>query len=128
MLTMQTRNILVVDDEAGLRQLLMTTLAAPEFTIHQAGSGDLALHLARELQPNLIILDVGLGPAHPNGFEVCRELKRDGRTSGCRVLMLTAASRSEDRRAAEAAGADYYFTKPFSPRALLDSIYQALFD
>ena len=128
MITTEARSILVVDDEAGLRQLLMTTLAAPEFTIRQAGSGDQALRMAQELQPDLIILDVGLVPAHPNGFEVCHALKHDARTRGCRVLMLTAASRPEDRRAAEIAGADYYFTKPFSPRTLLDHIYQALFD
>ena len=128
MTTTQARNILVVEDEAGLRQLLLTTLAAPEFTIHQAGSGDQALRMAQELQPDLIILDVGLVPEHPNGFEVCRELKRNTRTQACRVLMLTAASRPEDRQAADAVGADNYFTKPFSPRTLLDYVYQALFD
>ena len=123
----QAKNILVVDDEAGLRQLLMTTLAAPEFHIIGASNGQQALALARELCPDLIILDVALAPEHPNGFEVCRQLKGDPRTRDSRILMLTAATRPEDRQMAAAAGAEYYFTKPFSPRALLDYIYSALF-
>jgi two-component system phosphate regulon response regulator PhoB len=120
------KHILLVDDERGLRQLLLTTLAAPDFAIAQAASGEQALQLARELQPDLIILDMHLTPEHPNGIEVCRQLKTDPVTAGGRVLMLTAAGRAEDRQAAERAGADYYFTKPFSPRQLLDQIYALL--
>jgi CheY-like chemotaxis protein len=67
-----------------------------------------------------------LTPEHPNGIEVCRQLKTDPATAAGRVLMLTAALRPEDRRAAEQAGADFYFTKPFSPRQLLDQIYALL--
>jgi DNA-binding response OmpR family regulator len=122
-----TKCILLVDDEAGLRQLLITTLAAPELTIAQASSGDQALRLVRELHPELIILDVRLNPAHPDGLEVCRQLKSAPDTAGSKILVLTGASDPQDRQAAETAGADYYLTKPFSPRALLDYIYSALF-
>jgi DNA-binding response OmpR family regulator len=118
-----SRQILVVDDEPGLRQLLATTLAAPEFAIAQAGSGEQALRLAGRLHPDLIILDLHLNPAHPDGLEVCRQLKNDPVTAASLVLMLTAATHTAERAAAQAAGADYYFTKPFSPRALLDCIY-----
>jgi DNA-binding response OmpR family regulator len=122
------KHILLVDDEPGLRQLLITTLASPEFTITQAGSGEQALALARAQAPDLLILDVRLTPEHPNGLEVCRALKSDPATANIRILMLTAAGRPQDRRDATAAGADDYITKPFSPRALLDYIYGVLFD
>jgi DNA-binding response OmpR family regulator len=120
------KKILLVDDEPGLRQLLQTTLDAPEFAIAQAGTGEQALTLARRLQPDLIILDMQLTPEHPNGLEVCRELKNDPATAGSRILMLTGTRSPEGRGAAEAAGVDYYFTKPFSPRTLLDQIYKML--
>jgi DNA-binding response OmpR family regulator len=122
----RTKHILLVDDEPGLRQLLLTTLAAPEFTISQVASGLEALAVARAQHPDLIILDVGLMPEHPNGLEVCRQLKQDAATADIRILMLTAASRPKDRQDAVQVGADYYFTKPFSPRTLLDYIYSAL--
>src|SRR5689334_5444397 len=81
--------ILLVDDEAGLRQLLITTLAAPELAIAQAGSGEQALRLARELHPDLIILDVRLNPPVPDGLEVCRQVKGDPQTRRSKVLVLT---------------------------------------
>ena len=122
----RTKHILLVDDEAGLRQLLLTTLASPEFTISQVSNGLEALAVARAQHPDLIILDVGLVPEHPNGLEVCRQLKQDPATADIRILMLTGASRPKDRQDAAQAGADYYFTKPFSPRTLLDYIYAVL--
>jgi DNA-binding response OmpR family regulator len=124
----RAKHILLVDDEAGLRQLLHTTLASPGFTIMQATSGDQALALAYAYHPDLVILDVHLLPEHPDGLEVCRRLKSDPATAAIRILILTAARQPEDRQAAEAAGADYYFTKPFSPLALLEHIYTALLD
>jgi CheY-like chemotaxis protein len=109
-----------------LRTLLKTTLAAPEFTIIQASSGEEALVLARQLHPDLIILDMQLEPAHPDGLEVCRALKDDPAMPRTPILMLTGSHWPEDRRRAEDAGVDYFFTKPFSPRTLLDQIYRIL--
>lgn len=120
------KRILLVDDELKLRELLNATLAAPEFTIVQASSGEEALRLARELHPHLIILDKQLKPAHPDGLEVCRELKDDPTMQGTQILMLTGSNWPEDRELAEAAGVDYFFTKPFSPRTLLNQIYKVL--
>jgi CheY-like chemotaxis protein len=122
----QAKSILLVDDEPGLRQLLLTTLAAPELHISQVGSGEQALQMARQRQPDLIILDVHLTPEHPNGLVDCRLLKRDPLTARSFIMILTAASRPSDRLAAEAAGADFFVTKPFSPLALLNHIHTAL--
>jgi DNA-binding response OmpR family regulator len=120
------KHILLVDDDPGLRQLLLVTLAAPEFLIRQVSSGKMALRVAREFQPDLIILDLYLTPNQAEGLEVCRQLKADPLTARSYILMLTGANRPEDRAAAAAAGADFYFTKPFSPRALLAHIYMVL--
>ncbi len=120
------KSILLVDDELKLRELLNATLAAPEFTIVQASSGEEALRLARQLRPDLIILDKQLKPAHPDGLEVCRELKNDPAMRATHILMLTGSNWPEDRQLAEEAGVDYFFTKPFSPRTLLDQIYKVL--
>jgi len=121
-----TKTILVVDDDAGLRKLLQTTLATPELAIIPASSGEQALRLARQLQPELIILDLQLTPAHPNGLEVCRELKSDPALGRTPIVMLTGAHGADKRQAAVAAGVDYFFTKPFSPRMLLDQIDRIL--
>jgi two-component system, OmpR family, phosphate regulon response regulator PhoB len=120
------KRILLVDDDPGLRRLLATTLAAREFAIHQTSNGAEALRLARALRPDLIVLDVQLDPGSPDGLEVCRELKADPATRGMHIVILTGASMPEDRQAALDAGADSYFTKPFSPRRLLDHIYATL--
>ncbi len=125
-MTIPTKSILLVDDEPGLRRLVLTTLDAPELQITQAASGAEALDWARRQHPDLIILDVRLRPEHPNGIEVCRLLKSNAATADIEILMLTGAAEPEDRRAAEDAGADYYLTKPFSPRTLLDHVYGAL--
>jgi DNA-binding response OmpR family regulator len=116
------KQILLIDDEAGLRRLLVATLADPQFTITQATSGAEALELLQTCHPDLIILDWHLTPEHPDGLEVCRRLKTDAATAGICILMLTAATQPEDRQAAEQAGANYYVTKPFSPLALLVQI------
>jgi CheY-like chemotaxis protein len=121
-----SKTILLVDDDAGLRKLLETTLAMPNLAIVPASSGEQALALARQLQPELIILDMHLTPAHPNGLEVCRELKRDPALGHTPIVMLTGAHGPDKRQAAVAAGVDYFFTKPFSPRTLLDQIDRIL--
>ena len=122
-LTGRTKHILLVDDEAGLRQLLFTTLASPQFTIMQATSGEEALALARAYHPDLAILDVHLIPAAPDGLEVCRRLKADPATADIRSLMLTGATQPADREAAQEAGADYYLTKgSFHDETLLRAI------
>src|SRR5437879_2234535 len=121
-----TKRILRVDDDPGLRQLLQATLSGPEFTIYETGSGDEALRLARELDPDLVILDVYLAPGEPDGLEVCRRLKSDRATRATRVLMLSALKPSPGQQAAHGPGPDAYLTKPFRPRALLQYIDKLL--
>jgi CheY-like chemotaxis protein len=121
-----SKTILLVDDDAGLCKLLQTTLTTPEIAIVAASSGEQALTLARQLRPELIILDMHLTPAHPSGLEVCRALKSDPALGRTPIVMLTGAHGPEKRQAAVAAGVDYFYTKPFSPRTLLDQVERIL--
>ena len=79
---------------------------------------------ARQELPDLILLDVTMPKV--DGFEVCRRLKADPKTKDIRIIMLTARAQDADREQGETLGADGYFTKPFSPLALLGKIGEVL--
>ena len=111
------RKLLIVDDEDGVRSLVRMTLESDSYEILEARRGDDALSLVREHLPDLVLLDVMLPDI--SGVEVCRKLKSDQLTSSVTIVMLTARAQTSDLEVAEDAGADGYFTKPFSPVALL---------
>ena len=102
--------MLVVDDEPYIADLLATGLKFVGFDVRTAGSGNQALAVAEEFQPNLLVLDVMLPDL--DGFEVCRRLREDGRRVG--VVFLTARDASEDKITGLTLGGDDYVTKPFS--------------
>jgi DNA-binding response OmpR family regulator len=118
------RRILLADDDPGLRRLIGTTLGAQDFELLQAVDGEQALQMAREQQPELVLLDVNM--PRLDGFEVCRQLKSGPETSRIKVVMLTARSTDTDRARGQQAGADDYFVKPFSPVQLLNKVYALL--
>ncbi|MCW2498208.1 response regulator transcription factor [Jatrophihabitans sp.] len=102
--------LLVVDDEVDIAALLATGLRFVGFDVRTAHSGAEALTVAAEFRPHLLLLDVMLPDI--NGFELCRQLRRDQRDAG--VIFLTARNRTEDAVAGLAIGADDYINKPFS--------------
>jgi len=106
--------ILVVDDEISLQETLAYNLKKQGYEVQTTGDGTEALELARELEPDLIILDVMLPGL--DGFEVCRILRKEMSTP---VLMLTARDDEIDRVVGLEVGADDYLAKPFSMRELL---------
>ena len=113
--------ILIVDDEEATRALVMMTLRNERYSIHVASNGPEALEMARLHRPGLIFLDVMMPEL--DGWEVCRALKRDPATAMAKVVMLTALAQPADRIRGAEAGADDYFTKPFSPIALLQKVH-----
>lgn len=117
------KRILLADDDPKLRELMRITLEG-EFELLEAEDGEAALRISQEENPDLILLDVMMPKL--DGFEVCRRLKNDDSTSSIRVIMLTARAGREDRRQGQEAGADDYFVKPFSPKALLDKVHEVL--
>ena len=121
---MLKRRVLLADDDPGLRRLIGTTLGTEDFDLLQAVDGEEALQIARQQHPELVLLDVNMPKL--DGFEVCRHLKSEPETSGIKVVMLTARSEEVDRARGREAGADEYFTKPFSPVQLLNKVYALL--
>jgi two-component system phosphate regulon response regulator PhoB len=112
--------LLIADDEPGVRSLVRMTLESDAYEILEASNGDEALMLALEHRPELILLDVSMPGL--SGLQVCRILKENPSTSAISVVMLTSRSQDIDRTWGKSAGADEYFTKPFSPVALLRKV------
>ena len=108
------RRILVVDDEASIREVLTQYLELEGFTVLQAADGVEALRSAEAQPPDLVVLDLMLPGM--DGLEVCRRLRA---TSAVPILMLTARSDETDKLAGFAVGTDDYVTKPFSPREVV---------
>ncbi|MGO8950363.1 MAG: response regulator [Ktedonobacterales bacterium] len=108
------RRVLVVDDEANIREVLCEYLAAEGFLTTQATDGDEALRMFGGQPPDLIILDLMLPGL--DGLEVCRRIRR---VSAVPILMLTARGEEPDKVTGFGVGADDYVTKPFSPREVV---------
>ena len=117
MVPIQKLSALVVDDEPSLVRVVEEYLLQDGFEVRTAGDGETALALARESEPDLVLLDLGL--PRMDGIEVCRELRTFSR---CYVLMLTARADEVDMLIGLGVGADDYVTKPFSPRTLMARI------
>jgi DNA-binding response OmpR family regulator len=106
--------ILVVEDELSLRETLAYNLKKEGYLVETAGDGRSALEKARQIKPDLLVLDVMLPEL--DGFEVARTLRKEMTTP---ILMLTARDDEIDRVVGLEVGADDYLTKPFSMRELL---------
>ena len=103
--------ILVVDDEEDIANLVAMNLADEGYDCHLAHRGDDAVDLALRLRPDLIVLDLMLPGV--DGLEVCRQLRKDPRTTTTNIIMLTARNLPTDRITGLEAGADDYVDKPF---------------
>ena len=102
--------LLVVDDEPNIRELLATSLRFAGFEVHAAADGGSALRMARDLEPDLLVLDVMLPDM--DGFTVTRRLREKGQHMP--VLFLTARDDTSDKVQGLTVGGDDYVTKPFS--------------
>lgn len=108
-------HVLVVEDDLAVRDVLRRYLEQEAYKVTVAADGAEGLALARELQPDLIVLDVMLPKL--SGLEVCQALREtDG--SSVPIIMLTALSETDDRIAGLSSGADDYVAKPFSVKEL----------
>jgi len=120
-----SHKVLLVDDEDDiLRSLELTMSNDSRYSLLLAKDGETAVELARREKPTVIFLDV-LMPGI-DGFQVCLTLKSDPETKSSKVIILTALAQDFDRRKAEEVGADGFFTKPFSPAALLEKLDEVL--
>jgi DNA-binding response OmpR family regulator len=113
--------VLVVDDERALADLVGSYLTRDGFEVSMAADGRQAVDLARQVDPDVMVLDLGLPVV--DGVEVCRVVRT---FSDCYIIMLTARTEEIDKLIGLSVGADDYLTKPFSPRELLARIHAML--
>jgi two-component system phosphate regulon response regulator PhoB len=109
--------LLVIEDEADIRQILGYNLRLEGHEVLLAERGASGLDLAREQRPDLVLLDLMLPDV--SGLEICRTLKSDASLRTIPVIMLTARSEEIDRVVGFELGADDYVVKPFSVRELV---------
>ena len=114
---MTKARLLLVEDDAALRELLRFHFGREDYEIAATGDGDEALLLVDESPPDLVILDWMIEGV--SGIEVCRRLRRKAATANVPIIMLTARGEEADRIRGLETGADDYVTKPFSPRELV---------
>ena len=117
MTTMETKKILVVDDEPDLVELVSYNLKKEGFKVSSTASGEDALDKLRKGDYNLLILDLMLPGIQ--GVELCRMIRSNPRTEAIPIIMLTAKGELADKIRGLETGADDYMTKPFSPKELV---------
>src|SRR5207249_1267348 len=116
--------ILIVEDEADIRELVRYHLEQEGYAVEEADSGEKALERAAAIRPALVVLDLMLPGT--DGLEVCRRLRTDDTLRELPVIMLTAKGTEVDRILGLELGADDYITKPFSPRELVARVRAVL--
>lgn len=112
--------ILIVDDEKDIVETLSFLLKSKGYDVISAHDGEEGLKLAKEENPNLIILDVMMPKI--NGYKICRLLKYDAKYKNIPIIMVTARSQDNDKLIGEETGANEYITKPFEFSNVLEII------
>ncbi|QCU89657.1 phosphate regulon transcriptional regulator PhoB [Thiomicrorhabdus sediminis] len=120
---MSKQKVLVVEDEAAIRDMLKFTLSASDYEVIEASNAEDGWKLALESAPDLILLDWMMPGT--SGVQLAKRLRQNDKTRSIAMIMLTARDGEEDQVQGFDAGADDYVIKPFSPRALVARI-QAL--
>ena len=103
--------ILVVDDDADSRELLVEYLQFKGFTVHESPNGVMALGLADTLRPRLILMDLLLPEL--DGLETTRRLRANENTREATIIAVTARALATDREAAHRAGCNFFILKPY---------------
>ena len=114
---MTGRTILIVDDEAPIREMIAVALEMAGYECLEAGNSQEALAIIVDRKPDLLLLDWMLPGS--TGIELARRLKRDELTADIPIIMLTAKGEEDNKIQGLEVGADDYITKPFSPRELV---------
>ena len=116
-----SETILVIDDASEVRDLLSFALKDAGYRVVEADSGPTGIEAYHAHQPDLILLDIGLGSM--DGLEVCRQLRA---VTSAPIIFLTSRADEVDQLVGFAAGGDDYVTKPFSPKVVLARVSSLL--
>lgn len=117
---MKKELIIIVEDEADIREVLAYNLERHGYRVLAAEDGSRGLELIRKKSPKLVLLDLMLPGI--DGLEICRLLKEDAETVSIPIIMVTARGEESDIVLGLDLGADDYMVKPFSPKELLARI------
>ena len=118
------KRILIIEDEAAIRDMLSYVLHTADMEVVEAADADAALVAISDSRPDLILLDWMLPGI--SGLDLARRLRHDKETAGIPIIMLTARGEEGDRVYGLDAGVDDYVVKPFSPRELVARIRAVL--
>jgi CheY-like chemotaxis protein len=123
-LAMPDKKILIVDDEPNVVRTLTFVLKKEGYDVSSAVNGEEAIARVKESKPNLMFLDIMM--PKKDGYEVCRELKRDLSLSDIHIVMLSAKGQEADKEKALSVGANEFLSKPFSPIGVLGRVKELL--
>ena len=118
------QSILIVDDEKDILEFLSYNLKNEGYKVFQSRSGEEAINITNEINPDLIILDIMMGGI--NGIETCRLLRKKENLKDTLIVFLTARNEDFSEIAAFEARADDYIYKPIKPRVFLSRIQAIL--
>jgi two-component system phosphate regulon response regulator PhoB len=121
---MAARKVLIVEDEAPIRQMIAFNLTRAGFEVDEAEDCSTARTRIADARPDLVLVDWMLPDS--SGLELTRALRRDEASRDVPIIMLTARAQERDKVMGLEGGADDYITKPFSPRELLARINAVL--
>ena len=113
--------ILIIEDSDSIRRMIEALVAARGYQVDAVSTGAKGLEIAFEKIPDVILLDLNLGGSF-DGFEVCTRVRANPLTKALPVIVISALSDEESKKRAMDAGCNAYYTKPFSPIALLKEI------
>jgi DNA-binding response OmpR family regulator len=116
------RSVVLAEDDPDISLLVTRKLTASGFAVRSVSDGRAAWRVIQEQRPSLVLLDIMMPGL--TGVEVCRRMRSLPSTADIPVILLTARAQQSDVQEGLDAGADDYFVKPFSPRALLERIDQ----
>jgi CheY-like chemotaxis protein len=115
------RTILIVDDDPSIRRLIATTLEdVSGYRLEEAADGEEAIDRALDALPEIVFLDLEM--PRVDGIETCRRMRSEPTLADAKIVVLTGDSGARAERNAQAAGADLFLTKPFSPLHLLQLV------
>ena len=113
--------ILIIEDSDSIRRMIEALVSARGYEVDAVSTGAKGLETAFEKVPDVILLDLNLGGTY-DGFEVCGRLRANALTRVTPIIVISALADEESKKRATDSGANAYYTKPFSPIALLKEI------
>lgn len=116
-------NVLVVDDQLGVRRLLFETFLEEGHHVEMAGNGNEALHILENYHPNIILMDMKMPEL--NGIDTLREIRKFDEEVG--VIMMTAYGDAQNMEQAQELGVTHYMSKPFDLFELRDRVREILY-